>query len=294
MYTLFIMEYIEKLDKCYSDNINDYFIDIHDIQNIDNTYDDSDDNNDARINSTSNGECKIFVGNVPYQCTQDEFEKCFKDVDGFKKAEIITAYKSNVSRGFGFITMQSSLHAEKLKNRDDIVFKNRILRFTPYQTDSVKIVTDNYINNINNSNKNYVFVDKIPKGYDREWLKSAFSNYEPIGKYFISTNYETGVHKHNGLLEILDDSKYKQILEKKYHTIVTPLKKTMYNQNDKHDEKYVILEISRYKIRLHNKYCKQNKHINTSINGDPGISVNINVDVNGDINGDGDVIIGHK
>src|SRR5437870_11420355 len=36
------------------------------------------------------GECKIFVGNIPYQCTQEEFEKCFQNINGFMKAEIIT------------------------------------------------------------------------------------------------------------------------------------------------------------------------------------------------------------
>lgn len=123
---------------------------------------------------------KIFVGNVPYQCTQEEFEKCFENIKGFIKGEIITIHKTNMSRGFGFVTMQTYLDAENLKLRDDIEFKGRILRFTSYQSGS----------NPNNAidietYSNYVYVDGVPRGKDRKWLKKCFSEYEPIGKCFI-------------------------------------------------------------------------------------------------------------
>src|SRR6185503_1628656 len=114
-----------------------------------------------------NDECKIFVGNVPYQCTQEEFEKCFQNIDGFIKAEIITIYKTNMSRGFGFVTMRSVYEAELLKHRYDILFKGRTLRFTSYQNENSKLVMENL--------NNYVFVDGIPDGKNRQWLKFFFS-----------------------------------------------------------------------------------------------------------------------
>ena len=35
---------------------------------------------------------KIFVGNVPFQCIEEEFKECFKDIPGFVDAEIVTRH----------------------------------------------------------------------------------------------------------------------------------------------------------------------------------------------------------
>lgn len=172
-----------------------------------------------------NGECKIFVGNVPYQCTQEEFARCFQNIDGFIKAEIITVYKTNMSRGFGFVTMRSLYDAENLKQRDDILFKGRALRFTSYQNENSKPVMENL--------NNYVFVDGIPDGKNRDWLRNCFASYEPIGRCFVTMNHENGEMKNNGVIEIIDDSKYKCILAKRWHDIDG-----------------VTLETSRYRTKL--------------------------------------------
>lgn len=156
-------------------------------------------------------ECKIFVGNVPYHCTQDEFDACFKDIIGFVKAEIVTMYKTSMSRGFGFVTMKNIYDAEILKRRDDIILKGRILRFTSYQNETY--------NSTNENCTNYVFVYGLPHGMNRKWLKEKFSNYEPIGKCFIAMNQNTGEMKNYGVIEILDDIKYKNILTKKWYDI---------------------------------------------------------------------------
>lgn len=159
--------------------------------------------------STKNN-CKIFVGNVPYQCTQEDFEKCFEKVPGFIRAEIVPILKTNMSRGFGFVTMKSSVDAEKLKHRNDIIFKGRILRFTSYHHENLGLIQ-------NNSN-NYVYVNGIPDGKNRNWLKEAFSDYEPIKKCFVMIN-QNGETKRSGIIEVVEDSKYKSMLAKKYHNI---------------------------------------------------------------------------
>lgn len=159
----------------------------------------------------SDTECKVFVGNVPYQCTQEEFDNCFSDVDGFIKAEIITVHKTDTSRGFGFVTLRTHHDAEKLKCRTDITFKGRVLRFTPYQNESPKSHLEPH--------NSYVYVDKIPTGKDRVWLRSMFSSYEPIGKFFIFVNHENGEKKNSGLIEVLDESKYREIIAKRWHEV---------------------------------------------------------------------------
>jgi len=176
-----------------------------------------------------NNEYKIFVGNVPYQCTQEEFEKCFEHIEGYVRAELITIYKdtenseemanllssSHTSRGFGFITIKSYYNAEKLKMRNDIIFKGRVLRFTQYHDDDnmKKNILTNYLEH----NNNYVYVDGIPDGKNREWLKTYFNAYEPIGRCYISVDNETGKMKNDGMIEIIDDIKYKNILVKRWH-----------------------------------------------------------------------------
>jgi nucleolin len=172
-------------------------------------------------------EKKIFVGNVPYDGTQSEFFDCFKDIDGFINAVLIVNNETGISRGFGFVSMDSDKNIVKMKSKN-IFFKNRILRFTNYQTNSN---TYNY-----NHENNYIYVNNIPEGKNREWLKKCFNKYEPIGKYLILTNHQTGEYKPSGVIELIDDTVYNNLLLKKY--IIT-------------DDK-IKLNISRYKIQTYN------------------------------------------
>ena len=64
----------------------------------------------------------------------------------------------------------------------------------------------------------------------------CFSEYEPIGKYMILTNHQTGKSKSCGVIEIINDTKYKNVLAKKY---------ILCNNNIK-------LIVSRYKIHIFN------------------------------------------
>lgn len=181
-------------------------------------------------NGTSN-EYKIFVGNVPYDCTQEEFYECFKFMDGFKNAELVINHKTNTSRGFGFVTISTKLDADKLKNRI-IIFKDRELRFTNYKNNT----------NVHNydSKNNYVYVNNIPSGKTRDWLLYCFSAYKPIGKYLILTDHLTGESKTCGVVEIINDEMYRHILSKKYIICDDNIK----------------LNISRYRIQIYNKNNK--------------------------------------
>lgn len=157
---------------------------------------------------------KIFVGNVPYESTQQEFTNFFKNMNGVINAQLIYSQKTNISRGFGFITFDTYNNAELIKNNKNIIFKGRKLRFTNYKN------YKNYKNNDKNITlnvKNYIYVDNIPNGKDRKWLREFFFEYEPIGKCFIATNYKTGQIKSNGLIEVIENNKYEEILKKKYH-----------------------------------------------------------------------------
>lgn len=86
--------------------------------------------------------CKVFVGNVPFQCTQQEFSECFESMPGFIKAEVINKINTPASRGFGFVTFDSYENAMALIESSSIVSssivcKDRILRFTKYGFHSI-------------------------------------------------------------------------------------------------------------------------------------------------------------
>jgi len=187
--------------------------DIDDHQKYDSV--DCDDNDDddeinALTQSTNTSDTqklpytKIFVGNVPFQCMQEEFNKCFKDVPGFVSAEIVTRHNSPYSRGFGFVTMMTVEHAKKLIQRNDIVFKDRILRFTEYNfQDKFKIPKQQ---------KNYLFVKNVPIEMNREQLKNIFQKYGTVGACFINTNIKTGESRGNAVVEMKDDHIFDKLL----------------------------------------------------------------------------------
>ena len=151
---------------------------------------------------------KIFVGNVPFQCIDSEFKQCFRDVSGFVSAEIVTRHNSPYSRGFGFVTVKTPEDAKKLIQRNDIMFKDRILRFTEYNfQDKIKVPKQQ---------KNYLFVKNVPKDMTREQLKNIFSTIGNIGACFINTNIKTGESRGNAVIEIKDDDIYENLIQQKF------------------------------------------------------------------------------
>jgi RNA recognition motif-containing protein len=76
-------------------------------------------------------ETKIFVGNVPYQCTREDFQKCFRPMNGYVTADIIRRYKSKISRGFGFVIFKTKEQAEAAMKKT-ITLEDRTLRLSEY------------------------------------------------------------------------------------------------------------------------------------------------------------------
>lgn len=118
----------------------------------------------SRVENTT-GVKKIFVGNVPFQCTREEFIDCFKDFDGFITADIIRRYRSKLSRGFGFVVFSDKTYANKLLDGQMVVLKDRILRFSVYDTSNKEESDqdhDNYQVYLNNFDKDITY-DKLLK-----------------------------------------------------------------------------------------------------------------------------------
>lgn len=192
--------------------------------------------------------CKVFVGNVPFQCNQSEFRECFEKMTGFIKAEIICKPGTDISRGFGFVTFDTPENAKKLIGNESIIFKDRNLRFTEYQiTDNIKnIIPETNISSPIDcvlKNKNFIVVKNIKNDMTREDLYNIFSKYCNVGRHFFVTDHDTGKQKSYAVVEILNDSVYDYLIKQK---------------EIKYDSH--ILELSKWKMQKSNKEKKITKH----------------------------------
>lgn len=148
---------------------------------------------------------KLFVGNIPYKCTQEDIDKCFLNITGFIKADII--HEEKTTKGYGFIIINNLHNAQQLQQRSDVILNGRTLRFIEYQNEK------------NTNVNNYIYITNIPNGKNREWLKQIFSQYAPIGKYFIIMNQKTGQYTNTGIIEILNNTHYLELIKNKHHVI---------------------------------------------------------------------------
>lgn len=173
--------------------------------------------------------CKIFVGNVPFQCNQEEFQECFEKMEGYIKAEIVCRPGTNISRGFGFVTFNTPKNAKQLIGREGIIFKDRSLRFTEYAFNNTNDC-ENYkyqnknldmftvgaiIGSSSVQDKNFITVRNLKKNTTRDDLYDIFSKYGEIGKHFIVSDQETGNAKSYAVVEIIDNSLFDFLIKQK-------------------------------------------------------------------------------
>jgi RNA recognition motif-containing protein len=122
----------------------------------------------SNLNNSNNLGSKVFVGNVPYQCTRDEFKECFLQLDGFIMADIIRRHKSKLSRGFGFVVFDTENNAKKLLDVGEINLKNRTLRFSEYEKS---------VNQEQPQDKSYqIFVKDLDDDVTHEKLRRILEN----------------------------------------------------------------------------------------------------------------------
>ena len=123
---------------------------------------------------------KVFVGNVPFKCTKEEFVESFKNLTGFVDADVSKRYKSEDTRGFGFVSFSSKDAADKLLAMEEMNFNDRVLRFSEYSS------------RVKEPRKNLVFVRNVPTTVDVENLKSTFSSYGEVKDCVLNTNKLSG------------------------------------------------------------------------------------------------------
>lgn len=123
---------------------------------------------------------KVFVGNVPYKCTTEEFVECFKDLEGYLSADVIRRHNSTESRGFGFVTFETKEQAEVLTKGDTVKIHDRDLRFNDYQEDTSR-----------KENSTKVFVRGLPAEVDEKLLKTALAQFGTVLEVELNCDRET-------------------------------------------------------------------------------------------------------
>jgi RNA recognition motif-containing protein len=141
-------------------------------------------------------DCKIFVGNVPFDCTNQEFRDCFKNIDGYICADLISM------RGFGFVQVSTNLQRNSVLASNNFFLKNRKLRLSPYENNTKEKI----------EKSSYIKLENISPNITRDDIVNEFSNLCDIGKCFIDMNRETGEHLSTGLVEVFDAEVLHQLL----------------------------------------------------------------------------------
>ena len=125
--------------------------------------------------SVENKIYKLFVGNVPYKCLIDEFTHLFNNENGFVRAELIYKPKTEFTRGFGFVEVDSQENADKIINKQ-LEINNRPLRVSYYSSS---------LNNNKNRFNNYKLFVKNLKNTTNEDLHNTFSNFGHVVSAFV-------------------------------------------------------------------------------------------------------------
>jgi RNA recognition motif-containing protein len=71
---------------------------------------------------------KLYIGNLPWRCTEDELREFFASFGTVQSVAIITDRDTGRSRGFGFVEMDEADAAIAIERADGKEFGGRPLR----------------------------------------------------------------------------------------------------------------------------------------------------------------------
>lgn len=170
------------------------------------------------------GEYKIFVSNVSYQATDEDFVRCFGGTDGLTSATILKRYNSIYSKGYGILEFNDKTNRDKIME-SRIELLGRLLKFSYYDE-----------NKRNNDGRIYkIFVLHPTNDTTDDFLKKVFSKYGEIKLCYTRTDYKG--HKYSiigfGTKEILDKILKSNITVGNLNIIVRPFKRKQFNKTNK-------------------------------------------------------------
>jgi RNA recognition motif-containing protein len=141
-------------------------------------------------------EYKLFVGNIPFDCTKYQFKNIFKKYNGFKSADLV----NENNKCFGFVIFDNVNTIEDIIKINNVFIKDRKLRLTRY-------------NNKIKETTNYIRLKNIPSSISIKDIRTEFENYSEVGKCFIDMERMTGTYKDTGIVEIVETDIFEQLLD---------------------------------------------------------------------------------
>ena len=137
---------------------------------------------------------KIFVGNVPYHCTKQDFDACFRNFDGYINSDIKNRTGTDISRGFGFVLFNNNENAKKILDKP-ILLKGRKLRISEYGLHKRVIIYSLYVYNLS-TNTTLDELKKTFEAYDILEYKLCCKNNNKFGIITLNNieNYYSILH----------------------------------------------------------------------------------------------------
>jgi RNA recognition motif-containing protein len=165
---------------------------------------------DIETTSNINTYPKIFVGNVPYNCTLAEFVACFDQHTGYRECDVIKKVDSDKTRGFGFVIVETIDDMTNLLNQH-IILQNRKLRLDRYTQQNDNDVLKGFVRN-------------IPYDTTPDELKKCFRVFGPIINCTVSQNMDISNKITTGIIEFEKKQSLSDVLD---------AKKIILNKNNK-------------------------------------------------------------
>ena len=156
-------------------------------------------------NSEKDINIKIFVGNVPFKCSREEFIDCFKNKKGFVSAEVIRNVGCFLTRGFGFVVFDNQENVESLLSME-IILKDRKLRLNKYLEDSEPKERKD-----NEELVFKLFIKDIPDSMNENYLYKLFEQFGPVH----SAQINKSINSNSGTVEFLDKNSFRSALNQK-------------------------------------------------------------------------------
>ena len=134
---------------------------------------------------------KLFVGNVPFKCTQEEFSNVFDKEQGFMTAELIYRTKSELTRGFGFVEFSTGEDLDSTLEKQ-FYMDGRELRVAKYFEDR------NYDNN--EQERAFKVFTRNTNDLNVDQLREYFSKYGNVSECYLLVDRETQEPKGHGVV----------------------------------------------------------------------------------------------
>lgn len=145
----------------------------------------------------SDEEVTLFVGGLAHNITELDLHQYFSQFATVLSATLVRNKVTGESRGFGFVSINSSLIANKLILQKNVICERRI----ECQLASGREDKHRYKQNMK---LRKIFVSNIPFGVDNEMLEVIFCKFGRIHNSYIIQNTQTNTNQPYGFVEYVN------------------------------------------------------------------------------------------